>query len=128
MTKILVVDDQLSWRTFHTNAIKKIINEDMEIDTADSANSGYTKVLENINSPYNIIITDMQMENDYEPKMAGEWFIEQIKMLSSYYKTKIIIVSASPKIKQIAESYNVIYLPKSAAAASVDGYRKYLSQ
>ena len=34
------------------------------------------------NAPYeriDIIITDLQMENDFEPKYAGEWFIEQIK-------------------------------------------------
>ena len=128
MLKFLIADDQSSWRNFHTNAIKSLYNENsIIIDIADSAQSGYSKVLENISSPYNVIITDMQMEDDYAPKMAGEWLIEQIKMLSSYYKTKIVIVSASPRIKQIAEFYEVNYLPKSVAIASAEAYKEVLS-
>ena len=46
------------------------------------------------------------------PKMAGEWLIEQIKMFKEFNNSKIIIVSASPIIKEIAERYNVLYLPK----------------
>lgn len=52
------------------------------------------------------------MESDFLPKMAGEWLIEQIKMFKEFNNSKIIIVSASPIIKEIAERYKVLYLPK----------------
>ena len=54
----------------------------------------------------------MQMESDFLPLMAGEWFIEQIQKMKEYYKTKIIIISASNAIRLIAEHYNVDYIPK----------------
>lgn len=47
------------------------------------------------------------------PKFAGEWLIEQIQNFGDYYKnTQIVIVSAAPNIKAIAERYGVWYLPK----------------
>ena len=66
------------------------------------------------------------METDYLPKMAGEWFIEQIKMLSSFCNTKIVIISASPKIKMIADFYNVDFIRKSNAILGIDSYYEIL--
>ena len=120
----LVVDDQLGWRNFNSAAIINIFGDDIILDNASSAQEGYSKVLECVKSPYDIIITDMQMETDYAPLMAGEWFIEQIQNLKSYYKTKIVIISAAPNIKQIADSYNVFYIPKRIAAMSLDAYKE----
>lgn len=125
MKRILIADDQLGWRNFHTEAVKQVLDSDVSIETAESAEMAYSKILENNQSPYDVIITDMQMEDNYAPKMAGEWLIEQIQTLSSYYKTSIIIVSASPKIKFIAENYNVDYIPKRVATTSLEPY-KYL--
>lgn len=127
MKKILVVDDQSGWRNFNTGAVKEILGKDIILHTASSGKDGYDKILENLKEPYDFIITDMQMETDYSPLMAGEWLIEQIKNLSSYYKTKIIIISASPKIKQIAQTYEVDYIPKSSAIVSLDFYKQILT-
>ena len=126
MKRILIADDQASWRIFHTNVINEVLKNQVSLDTAESAEEAYSKILENNKTPYDIIITDMQMEEDYTPKMAGEWLIEQIKALNSYYKTKIIIISASPKIKQIAEMYNVNYIPKRVAVTSILPYKELL--
>ena len=125
MKRLLIVDDQLGWRNFHTGAINELSKE-ISIETAESAEEAYSKILENSKTPYDVIITDMQMEENYAPKMAGEWLIEQIKTLNSYYKTKIIIISASPKIKQIAESYNVDFIPKRVAVTSILPYKELL--
>ena len=125
MNKVLVVDDIEGWQKHNALAVYEVLGKDLIIDTASCAQEGYTKVLENSKEPYDIIFTDMQMESDYSPKMAGEWLIEQIQNIPSYYRTKIIIVSASPRIKHIAEGYNVFYIPKSIAAVSLDAY-KYL--
>ena len=77
--KILVVDDIEGWREYH----KKILSElfdDAEIILAESAREGYDKLLEHT---FDIIITDLQMENDFEPQYAGEWFVERIKEFKS---------------------------------------------
>ena len=126
MKRILIADDQAGWRSFHTNVINEVFGNQVSLDTAESAEEAYSKVLKNDKTPYDIIVTDMQMEESYAPKMAGEWLIEQIKTLNSYYKTKIIIISASPKIKQIAEFYHVDYIPKRVAVTSILPYEELL--
>jgi len=126
MKKVLVVDDQSGWRNYNSGAVYEVLGKDIILDTASSANEGYTKLLENEKEPYDYILTDMQMELNYTPLMAGEWLIEQIKLLNSYYKTNVIIISASPKIKLIAENYNVDYIPKSIALTSLDKYKELL--
>ena len=126
MQRILIVDDQAGWRNFHTGAINEVLGEQVSIEMADCAKEAYSKILENNKTPYDVIITDMQMEDNYAPKMAGEWLIEQIQTLNSYYKTKIIIISASPKIKLIAETYNVDYIPKRVVTTSILAYEELL--
>ncbi len=125
MKRILIVDDQSGWRDFHSNALKNADSQ-IIIETADFAGEAYSKILENNTNPYDIILTDLQMEEDYTPKLAGEWLVEQIKELPAYYKTKIIIISASPRIKFIAENYNVEFIPKAKAVGNVEKYKEIL--
>jgi len=121
MTKILIVDDVEGWRVFHKEQVNKLFT-DAQIDVACSATEAYSKILENITQPYEIVITDLQMEQDYTPKYAGEWLIEQVQSLSAYYKTKIVIISATYNINHIADHYNVDYIKKSVAINSDDAY------
>lgn len=126
MIKVLVVDDIEQWCKFHSSVLTELYGDDVKIDEANSAFDGYQKVMENNKSPYDLIITDLQMESGYEPKEAGEWLVEQIKMLENYYKTQIIIISASPKIRYIAENYNVDFIPKAVARTTVLSYKEVL--
>ncbi len=126
MTKILIVDDVKGWRDFNSNIANLLFGEDIVLDTAESAQQGYEKILENNNEPYDIVITDMQMEDDFAPKHAGEWLVEQIKMLSKYYKTKIVMVSASSNIRQVAESLGIDCIPKSTAINCISAYEEIL--
>ncbi len=112
--KILIVDDIKGWRDYHAQVLNQL-HHDAEIFFADSAREGYDKLLEYNDTPFDVIITDMQMESDFEPKYAGEWFIEQIKTFKNYKNTKIIIISAAYNIKNIAESFGVDYIRKSTA-------------
>lgn len=127
MKKILIVDDVPGWIRFHQNNIE-YLNSNIQIDTATSAREGVSKIEASIDEPYSTIFTDLQMESDFLPKMAGEWFVEQIKTYSKYYKdTKIVIVSASPSIQRIAEHYGVLHLPKTVARNSdAEVYRKFI--
>jgi len=119
--KVLVVDDVKGWRDYHTAVLKSMFDE-LDIDTAESAREGYDKILENNSQPYDIILTDLQMEPDFEPLYAGEWFVERIKEMKNYYKTKIVIISASYNINLIAEKYGVDYIRKAAARNFPDVY------
>lgn len=124
--KILIVDDIKGWRDYHLNAIR-VIYADAEFQTAESAREAYDKILENNDAPFDIIFTDMQMENDFDPKYAGEWLIEQIKTFKNYANTKIVIVSAAYNISHIAEIYGVNYIRKSTARNFPDVYESVLS-
>lgn len=109
--KILIVDDSSKWVNWHEYAVREICNN-VIIHKAYSASQGVEKLTSSIDEPYDIIFTDMQMEADYLPLYAGEWFIKQIKFFKEYKNTKIIIISAASNIKQIAENYEVDYIPK----------------
>lgn len=112
MKKILIVDDVPGWIRFHKNNIEYLNLSDIEIETADSAYNALSKIELNIDNPYDVIFTDMQMESNFLPKLAGEWLIEQVQMFDEYKNTKIVIISASENIGQIAKKYKVNYIPK----------------
>ncbi len=125
--KILIVDDVPGWVRFHQNNLEYLNIENLEIETACSANEALAKLEVSVDAPYDVIFTDMQMESNYLPKLAGEWLIEQIKMFKEYNNTKIVIISASPNIELIAKKYGVSYLSKFKARNSdAEVYREFL--
>lgn len=132
MKKILVVDDSPAWSGFHKNNIEEVFIEldknDYRIDVASSGRGGYDFVMQNNDIPYDLIVSDLQMEEDFAPKYAGEWFVEQVKTFSKYYKTKIIICSGCYNIKQIAETLNVDYIPKRVAVSDINVYKSKIIQ
>ena len=119
--KFLIVDDVKGWRDYHSLILKNIFS-DIEIDTAESAQEAYNLILENNLTPYDLIITDMQMESDFEPLYAGEWLIEHIKTFKKYLNAKIIIISATYNLCQIAEKHGCYYVRKSTAQNFPDSY------
>lgn len=121
--KILITDDSIGWIEYHLNNLKQALPENTLFDIAKSAKEGLDKIILNIDTPYDVIFTDMQMESDFLPLYAGEWFIKQIKTYKEYQNTRIVIISAAPNIKTIAEKYNVEYLPKSMCQLK-ENYKK----
>ena len=113
MKKFLVIDDSQGWINHHEFNIKYILGEDnVKITTANSAREADAILSANIDKPFDVIFTDMQMESDFLPLNAGEWLIKQARFYPEYKNTRIIIISASPKIEKIAEKYKVEYIPK----------------
>lgn len=110
--KILITDDSSKWVEYHKSALVEIFNTNVQIETASSAKQGLERLTASIDNPYDYILTDLQMEPDFIPLYAGEWFIKQIRFFNEYKNTKIIIISAAGNIKQIAQNYNVDYIPK----------------
>ena len=108
MKRILLVDDTPGWVRFHRNNIEYLNLPDVEIDEAFSAREALSKIETAIDNPYSTIFTDLQMESDFLPLLAGEWLIKQIKTYDKYYKnTKIVIISAMPSIELIAKRNDV---------------------
>ncbi len=127
MKRILIVDDVPGWVRFHEQNIRHLNIPNIEIDTANSAREALSKLEASIDNPYDVIFTDLQMESDFLPKYAGEWLIEQIKTFKEYNSTKIVIISASPNIRIIAERNQVLYLSKTIARnADSESYRAFL--
>lgn len=113
MVKILAVDDMSQWRNYHKSALNFMLKDvEFELVLAQSATDAYKIVIENINTPFDLIISDLQMEEDYEPEYAGEWLIRNIQALNNYATIPKIIVSAAPNIRHIAETLGVDYLSK----------------
>lgn len=127
MKRILIVDDVPGWVRFHEQNIRHLNIQNIEIDTANSAREALSKLEVSIDNPYDVIFTDLQMESDFLPKYAGEWLIEQIKTFKEYNSTKIVIISASPNIRIIAERNQVLYLSKTIARnTDSESYRAFL--
>lgn len=125
--KVLILDDSYSWQEFHKNNIEEIFIEldikNYQIDTVSWAKEGYDAVMQNIDEPYQLIISDLQMEDDFRPQFAGEWFVEQVKTFKQYLNTKIVLCSASYNIKQIAENLSVNFIPKRIAITDINNYK-----
>ena len=112
MINILAVDDMSQWRGFHSSMLNNILkNTEFSLTLKNSAFEAFNFIQET-KTPFDLIITDLQMELDFEPEHAGEWLVRNIKDLPTCKNTKIIIVSASYDIKFIADKYNVDYIPK----------------
>ena len=120
--RILIAEDTLGWQKFHSSLLAQYDNAKIEFEIYDCAKDALTQVQENFETPYDLIITDLQMENDFSPKLAGEWLVEQIKKFSSYKKTPIIIISAAYNIGFIAQTLNVDYLSKRSLINNPDTY------
>lgn len=125
--KVLILDDSYSWQEFHKNNIEEIFIEldikNYQIDTVSWAREGYNSIMQNIDNPYQLIISDLQMEDDFRPQLAGEWFAEQVKTFKQYLNTKIVLCSASYNIKQIAENLSVNFIPKRIAITDINSYK-----
>lgn len=112
MNKILIADDTKSWLVFHEATIRNIFGNYFEITTAGCAKEALNIVKRNAANPFGIIITDLQMENDFEPLPAGEWLVERIQELKEYSNSKIIIISAMYNIETVAKKHNVECISK----------------
>ena len=127
MKRFLIVDDIKGWRDYNSNIVQELFSdEEIEVNTAESASLAYDFLLEQ--KPYYAIITDLQMEDDYAPKYAGEWLVEQIKTFDMYNKTKVVMISANYNIRHIAETLNVYCIPKSTALKCISAYEEILKK
>ncbi len=105
--RILIVDDTKSWLVFHKEVIQELYGDLFEITTACSATEALDIIRHNTGEDFCMIISDLQMETLYEPKLAGEWLVEHIKDMPKYSKTPIVLISAMYNIEHIALNLGV---------------------
>ena len=105
--KILIVDDTKSWLVFHKEVIQELYGDFFEIITANSATEALDIIRHNTGEAFCMVISDLQMESSYEPKLAGEWLVEQVKNIPAYSRTPIVLISAMYNIEHIAMNLGV---------------------
>lgn len=110
--RILIVDDTKSWLAFHKDLIEQLYPDIFGITLAGSAAEALNTIRHNVQNPFSLIITDLQMETSYEPKFAGEWLIEHIKSIPEYARSSIVIISAMYNIEHIADRLGVECISK----------------
>lgn len=116
--KILIVDDTKTWLMFHVRLIEKLYGNIFDITTAESAMEGLNKLKSHRDNPFSLIITDLQMEMDYDPMPAGEWLVNNIKTMKEYSSSNIVIISSMNNIEEIAKRLNVNCISKNMLSSN----------
>ncbi len=120
--KILIAEDSREWQRYHVYLLSKYEGCEFDYTLTSSAQEALSIAQEHLNEPFDLILSDLQMETDFLPKYAGEWFIEQIKLLKQYDNTGIVIISATYNISFIAATLGVDYLSKRNLVNNPDSY------
>jgi len=113
--KILLVDDSVEWINTHITYIKTFFEEEMFlIEIATSAKDAFNLVVKSGHDPYDIIITDLEMEKIFDETYAGCWLVKNLINRKECQNTKFIIISGSYNICDIANNFNVSYIAKNS--------------
>lgn len=102
--RALVAEDLSEWQKFHIVGLKSYDRCQMDFYIADNARAALKIAEEQKEDSFDVIITDLQMETEFEPEYAGEWLIKQLKQMKEYKDVPVIIVSAAYNIEFVANS------------------------
>lgn len=125
--RFLVVDDGYDWIKFHSQNIKNTMPH-AQIDTAMSGFDGLNMVLKQDENYYDIILSDMQMEEVSDESYAGIWLVKRLLASGKCKNTTIIIISAVYNIKEVAKNLNVNYISKSSIISSPSSFEYKLKE
>ena len=120
--RILIAEDSSAWQRFHAEQLRSYNKLNLEFDIASSARDALELAQQNINNPYDLILSDLQMETEFLPEFAGEWFVKNLKNIKEYENTPVVLISATYNIAFIASSLGVDYLSKRSIVSSPLSY------
>ena len=120
--RLLIAEDSFQWQKFHESLLCNYDKLKIDFVIVDSARDSLKLVQKNLDNPFDLILSDLQMEQDFLPEFAGEWFLKNVKTFSSYRKTPLVIVSAAYNISFIASNLGVGYLSKRSLVNNPDLY------
>jgi len=111
--KILIVEDSPEWIKFHINLLNQLFEAtSLEIDFEMNARAGFNRIIKKSEIRYDLIISDLEMEEIFEESYAGSWFIRNIIKKEECKNSKILIISGSHDINLVAKEFNVDFIPK----------------
>jgi len=111
--KVFIAEDSSEWLKFHIANLRGFFGEDcVEIDYSYSAMDGLRKISANSDIVYDLVISDLEMEEIIEEKYAGIYFIKRAKEFSACIDSKFIVISGSHDIEEVASLLNVDFIPK----------------
>lgn|SRR5574344_113578 len=125
---ILIAEDSYQWQKCHESLLNQYDKYNISYTLKDSAREALWELESDKDKKYDLIITDLQMESDFLPDFAGEWFIKQIKNNIKYQNTNIVIVSATYNIGFISNVLGVNYLSKRSLVSNPDSYFMMLDE
>lgn len=120
--RILIAEDSSEWQRFHAEQLRSYNKLNLEFDIASSARDALELAQQNINNPYDLILSDLQMETEFLPEFAGEWFVKNLKNIKEYENTPVVLISATYNIAFVASSLGVDYLSKRSIVSSPLSY------
>jgi len=108
--RIFIAEDSPEWIRFHLDLLHQLLEEEtFEVDYEMSARASFNKILKN---PYDLIISDLEMEDILGESYAGKWLVRNILKKEECKNSKIIIISGSPDIQAVAKELKVDFIPK----------------
>ncbi len=126
--RILIVEDSLEWQKVHITLLHAYSRIPLDVEIASNARDGLKYIEENLKTPFDLILTDLQMETDFHPEFAGEWLVKQIKQIKEYKNVPIVIISATYNIDFIASSLGVDSLSKRSLINNSNNYNLMLDE
>ena len=120
--RILIAEDSKEWQRFHKTLLDNYDKAQVEYTIASCAKEALEIARNNIDMPFDLLLSDLQMETDYLPEFAGEWFIKNLKDINAYKNRPIVIISAAYNIAFIASNLCVGYLSKRSLVANPNSY------
>ena len=126
--RILIVEDSLEWQKVHITLLHAYSRIPLNVEIASSAKEGLKYVEETKKNPFDLILTDLQMETDFHPEFAGEWFVKQVKQVNEYKNVPIVIISATYNIDFIASRLGVNSLSKRSLINNSNSYNLMLDE
>ena len=126
--RILIVEDSLEWQKVHITLLHAYSRIPLDVKIASNARDGLKYIEENLKTPFDLILTDLQMETDFHPEFAGEWLVKQIKQIKEYKNVPIVIISATYNIDFIASSLGVDSLSKRSLINNSNNYNLMLDE
>lgn len=120
--RILIAEDTPEWQKFHSSLLKTYDKFQLEFDIAPDARAALELAQKSIDNPYDLILSDLQMESDFHPLMAGEWFVKEVKNIPQYSMVTVVLVTAAYNIAFIAHTLGAGYLSKRTLVSNPDSY------
>ena len=75
--RILIAEDTPEWQKFHAALLKNYDKAVLDFVITDCAKDAKEILINNKENPFDLILTELQMETDFQPAFAVEWLVQR---------------------------------------------------